>query len=93
MVSRTLRSASSGDAESTLWWMRFGAFPPRDRRVRHETFRRRDGTGKGCGYEYWSRRPFRGCCPGSDVKRMTHRVERRRAKAAVRREVVVAERG
>lgn len=43
----------------------------------------RDGSGKGCGYEYWSRRRFAGCSPGSAVKRMTNRVERRTAKHAL----------
>lgn len=44
--------------------------------------RTRKGT-KGCGYEYWSRRPFAGYSPGRDTKTLTHRIERRHAKRTV----------
>jgi len=36
---------------------------------------------KGPTYEYWSRRPSKGCIsPGKDNKKITHRLERVRAK-------------
>lgn len=36
--------------------------------------------GKGPGYEYWSRRPSKGCtCPGKENKKITHKLERRQA--------------
>lgn len=41
---------------------------------------RRDGSGKGCGFEYWSRRPLSGYAPGSETKRLTNRIERRQEK-------------
>jgi len=36
---------------------------------------------KGPGYEYWSRRPSKGCVgPGKQNKTITHRLERAAAK-------------
>jgi hypothetical protein len=36
---------------------------------------------KGPGYEYWSRRPAKGCIdPGKSNKTVTHRLERAAAK-------------
>ncbi len=52
-----------------------------------------DKSGKGPGYDYWSRRPGNagGACPGKyggrDVKTQTHRVERRQAARQLRKEV------
>ncbi len=39
---------------------------------------------KGSGYEYWSRRPAKGCVdPGKENKTITHRLERAAAKRLV----------
>lgn len=35
---------------------------------------------KGCGYEYWGRRPGKSTVPGKDTKRFTHRIERQEGK-------------
>ena len=40
--------------------------------------------GKGPGYEYWSRRPYRGGCIGRYAKLLTHRRERLIAKSDLR---------
>lgn len=48
---------------------------------------RRDGLGKGCGFEYWSRRPLSGYAPGSETKRLTNRIERRNAKQDIQKEL------
>lgn len=41
---------------------------------------------KGCGYDYWGKRPMSGTCGyGSKVKRASKRIERARAKSAVRK--------
>lgn len=46
--------------------------------------RTRKGS-KGPGYDYWGRRAQSGNCGhGPDVKRITHRIERRRASKALR---------
>ena len=45
--------------------------------------RSRKGS-KGSGFEYWGRRPFTGYSPGSDTKRLTHRLERRHASRLIR---------
>lgn len=40
---------------------------------------------KGCGYDFWSRRPFSGRGHGSSVKRWCIKAERGLAKKEVRR--------
>ena len=40
---------------------------------------------KGCGYEYWGKRPFCGWTPARVVKRMMHQLERQLAKRALQR--------
>lgn len=52
---------------------------------------RRDGSGKGCGYEYWSRRPLSGYSPSAENKRLTHRIERARHKQQLRKELTPEE--
>ena len=44
---------------------------------------KRDGQGKGFGFEYWSRRPYSGYPPGKDIKTLTNRTERRQAKREI----------
>jgi hypothetical protein len=45
--------------------------------------------GKGAGYDYWGRRALSGNCGhGKEVKVITHRIERARAKASTRKEPV-----
>ncbi len=39
---------------------------------------------KGPGYDYWSRRPMSGTGYAKWIKQRTHRVERQRAKDAIR---------
>ena len=41
---------------------------------------------KGPGYDYWGKRPGNkgGQSPGADVKKRTHKTERRRAKKELR---------
>lgn len=44
---------------------------------------------KGCGYEYWGRRPIarnHGAVPGRWTKTRTHRLERLEAKAIIRKQ-------
>lgn len=42
---------------------------------------------KGPGYDYWGKRPIKaGTSPGKGVKPLTHRLERRRADRAVKKE-------
>lgn len=41
---------------------------------------------RACGFEYWSRRPCSQWSPGKKTKIITHRIERARAKAEVKRE-------
>jgi len=42
---------------------------------------------KGPGYEYWSRRPAKGCVdPGKENKAVTHRLERAAAKRQLNKE-------
>lgn len=31
---------------------------------------------KGCGYDYWSKRPYSGNGHGKQIKKLTHRAER-----------------
>lgn len=46
--------------------------------------RTRHGS-KGCGYDFWGKRALSGICGyGPEVKRITHRIERARAKRAVK---------
>ncbi len=40
---------------------------------------------KGGGFEYWSRRPYSGIDYGSDIKKRCKRIERRRARIALRK--------
>jgi len=41
---------------------------------------------KGPGYEYWGRRPgIKFGSPGKEAKKLTHRLERRRAQEALQR--------
>lgn len=85
-MSRTLRKS-----DWRASWSRFiralGCRPrTRDEASESDRFLHRDGTGKGPGFEYWSRRPCNGWGPGSDTKRITNRLERRRAKQALREE-------
>ncbi len=48
--------------------------------------RTKKGT-KGPGYEYWSRRPAKGCVdPGKSNKTITHRLERAAAKRTLNEE-------
>lgn len=43
---------------------------------------------KGPGYDYWGKRPKKaGTSPGKGVKAITHRLERRHADRALRKEV------
>lgn len=43
---------------------------------------------KGCGYDYWSRRPYSSSYGyGPDIKKLCHRAERIQAKEIVNREV------
>ena len=35
------------------------------------------GMNKGCGYEYWSGRPYSGYTPGHENKVLCNRIERR----------------
>jgi hypothetical protein len=44
----------------------------------------RGHNGKGLGWEYWARRPFSGHSPGSKIKKLTHRKERRIAERELR---------
>lgn len=50
--------------------------------------------GKGAGYDYWGRRALSGNCGyGSDVKHITHRIERRQNARLVRKEAKQYEEG
>lgn len=40
--------------------------------------------GKGPGYEYWGRRPMNGHTPSKKHKKLTHQIERARAKQQLR---------
>lgn len=40
---------------------------------------------KGPGYEYWGRRPCNGYNPSKENKRLTHQIERARAKQDLRK--------
>lgn len=42
--------------------------------------------GKGCGFEYWSKRPNSCSPPGKKSKQITNRIERRRRKDATKKE-------
>lgn len=42
---------------------------------------------KGCGYDFWSRRPHSGNGHGRWVKLFCHRVERRQSRELVRNEL------
>lgn len=42
--------------------------------------------GKAVGFEYWSRRPYSCYCPGSKIKKLTHKVERQDGKKIIRKE-------
>lgn len=47
---------------------------------------KRSSGGKGPGYDYWGRRPLSGTCGhGKEVKQITHRIERARAKVTTRK--------
>lgn len=35
---------------------------------------------KGCGYDWWGKRPFSQCSPDRVLKLLTHRIERKNAK-------------
>ena len=51
------------------------------RRTRRRPMSRTKKGAKGPGYEYWSRRPAKGCVdPGKRNKTVTHRLERAAAK-------------
>jgi len=43
---------------------------------------------KGAGHDFWSKRPLSGEAATTEGKRMTNRIERRRRKAEVRKEVI-----
>lgn len=46
---------------------------------------KRKGTKANCGYDYWGRRALSGSCGyGKQVKQQTMKIERLRAKRAVR---------
>ena len=48
---------------------------------------RTNNGAKGAGYEYWSRRPAKGCVdPGKRNKTITHRLERAAAKRQLAQE-------
>ncbi len=42
---------------------------------------------KGCGYDFWSRRPYSGHGHGRKVKTICHRIERRQADVNILREL------
>lgn len=81
-MSRTRRQ--SWMVEWADFWLKWG----RDstKRLTSRRFLERDGCGKPPGYEFWSRRPMNGSS-GRGAKTICHRLERRRGKAALRKEV------
>ncbi|WDS62170.1 hypothetical protein [Pseudomonas phage D6] len=48
--------------------------------------------GKGCGWEYWSRRPMRFWSPSKWAKQKCHRIERMQEKQQIYKEMQALER-
>lgn len=74
-MSRTRRKSWRTD------WARWFPEDHEGETVKYQT---RDGCGKSPGYEFWSRRPMKGGM-GKVYKVLCHRIERARARQALRR--------
>lgn len=81
-MSRTRRQ--SWMVEWAEFMLRWGCDSAK--RLSSRKFLERDGVGKPPGYEFWSRRPMNGTS-GRGAKTICHRLERRRGKVALRKEV------
>lgn len=85
-MSRTKRQ--SWRVEWADFWLKWGRGPAKW--LTSRKFQERDGCGKPPGHELWSRRPCSGW-GNANGKPVARRMERARAKAALRKEIAGAD--